>query len=835
MNKHEKKKFLVTFPIFQINTASLLSLPLPLMVLLWGTLTFPRPSKTFWVTLIAYTQAVVLIKCACQFEAWFWNQDDIPPNQPFAPARMLGIEKKKGYATYDLILLLVVFCHRIILKSLGLWKSEAPAEKPNPGEKYKVEAVEASNSKIITIANKDDKLALSPVPDENGKSVRVVDDRDTVVVEQSDEEPADFLTMVKISFGKYMSTAKEFVRQLFDRESRHTADIYGFLFLCDFVNFFVILFGFSAFGTQEGDGGVLSYFEENKVPITFLLMLIIQFFFIVVDRALYLRKYMFGKIIFQFILIIGLHIWMFFVLPVTTERRFNSTRPPVMYYMIKCFYLLFSAYQIRCGYPARILGNFLTKGFGMLNFAGFKIFINIPFLMELRTLMDWVWTDTSMTLFDWLKMEDIFQNVYQLKCSRQMESDLPAPRGQKKGPVVKYLMGGGMILGIIAVIWFPLALFAFSNTVGEPNIPFDVSISLRLGPYEPIYEMSAQASDIWEFSDSDWDKFVGIYANHKDKSAITFLSNYEKIDVAAVKLGSNSSTIWNISPPDKDRLLNDLKENKTLTSRFRYKVQRKTHSKENPGTIETEHAFEFMGNDTIGLQLIRMLENTSASYTVDMPRMMPKFLKVKNSGDLKPAHQLLFDKKSDTDDDSVINYRNLTMKLFESKLSEITNSLYWWEVKENVTELYNVQKQSFAQTDADDHITMYLFCDKIFPSTISSIAAGGIVGLYTTLIFVFSRFLRGTIFQGSSSKIMFEDLPYVDRVLQLCLDIYLVRESNEFTLEEDLFAKLIFLYRSPETMIKWTRPKKEKCDDDTDSMSEDKASLRKKTGMIKLL
>jgi len=106
-----------------------------------------------------------------------------------------------------------------------------------------------------------------------------------------------------------------------------------------------------------------------------------------------------------------------------------------------------------------------------------------------------------------------------------------------------------------------------------------------------------------------------------------------------------------------------------------------------------------------------------------------------------------------------------------------------------------------------------------------------IIGLYTTLIFVFSRFLRGTIFAGASSKIMFEDLPYVDRLLQLCLDIYLVRESFEFTLEEDLFAKLIFLYRSPETMIKWTRPKKEKCDDDTDSLSTDtKVSLRKKAG-----
>lgn len=77
---------------------------------------------------------------------------------------------------------------------------------------------------------------------------------------------------------------------------------------------------------------------------------------------------------------------------------------------------------------------------------------------------------------------------------------------------------------------------------------------------------------------------------------------------------------------------------------------------------------------------------------------------------------------------------------------------------------------------------------------------------------------------------MFEDLPYVDRILQLCLDIYLVRESFEFALEEDLFAKLIFLYRSPETMIKWTRPKNERNEDDTDSLSTDaNVSLRKKT------
>jgi hypothetical protein len=75
------------------------------------------------------------------------------------------------------------------------------------------------------------------------------------------------------------------------------------------------------------------------------------------------------------------------------------------------------------------------------------------------------------------------------------------------------------------------------------------------------------------------------------------------------------------------------------------------------------------------------------------------------------------------------------------------------------------------------------------------------------------RFFRG-FFAEQCFKIMFEDMPNIDRVLQLCHDIYLVREAGEFALEEDLFAKLVFLFRSPETMIKWTRPKEELADDE---------------------
>lgn len=92
-----------------------------------------------------------------------------------------------------------------------------------------------------------------------------------------------------------------------------------------------------------------------------------------------------------------------------------------------------------------------------------------------------------------------------------------------------------------------------------------------------------------------------------------------------------------------------------------------------------------------------------------------------------------------------------------------------------------------------------------------------------------SKFFRQFL-ASKLSDIVRQDLPYVDRILQLCSDIYLVREQGDYKLEEDLFAKLIFLYRSPETMIRWTRlPEHESIGDDQADIDESDAekALRK--------
>lgn len=46
------------------------------------------------------------------------------------------------------------------------------------------------------------------------------------------------------------------------------------------------------------------------------------------------------------------------------------------------------------------------------------------------------------------------------------------------------------------------------------------------------------------------------YNGHKLSEA--FLYNYEAADIAAIKLSTDSSNIWSISPPDREKMLSEV-------------------------------------------------------------------------------------------------------------------------------------------------------------------------------------------------------------------------------------------------------------------------------------
>ncbi|XP_054882093.1 piezo-type mechanosensitive ion channel component 1 isoform X2 [Poeciliopsis prolifica] len=584
-------------------------------------------------------------------------------------------------------------------------------------------------------------------------------------------------------FQNVKQPAQSFFRSITKDKYRASTDVYALMFLTDVVDFVIIIFGFWAFGKHSAAADIASTLSEDQVPEAFLVMLLIQFSTMIIDRALYLRKAVLGKLIFQVILVLGIHLWMFFILPAVTERMFNQNFVAQLWYFVKCIYFGLSAYQIRCGYPTRILGNFLTKKYNHLNLFLFQGFRLVPFLVELRAVMDWVWTDTTLSLSDWMCVEDIYANIFIIKCSRETEKKYPQPKGQKKKKIVKYGMGGLIIFFLICIIWFPLLFISLvRSVVGVVNHPIDVTVTFKLGGYEPLFTMSVQQQSIHPYTAAEYDQLTKTFGDNA--VAMQFITLYSYEDIVTAVIEGSSGSVWRISPPSRQEVIKELLNSPVdLTLRLAWTFQRDLGK---GGTVEHtfgKHSIDLEPGNPVREELAYLLIG-NRTEPVLIPHMFPNYMRAPNGAEAKPVSQLYKDDEAD--------YQNINLSLKSDRSVNGSWGQEWWDI-------YVVPCQQPCSV-----LRMVIFNDKVSPPSLGFLAGYGIMGLYVSVVLVIGKFVRG-FFSEISHSIMFEELPCVDRILKLCTDIFLVRETGELELEEELYSKLIFLYRSPETMIKWTR------------------------------
>lgn len=143
------------------------------------------------------------------------------------------------------------------------------------------------------------------------------------------------------------------------------------------------------------------------------------------------------------------------------------------FYILYALYFVIIALQIRHGLPSFKKISFpLMRNTSMSSLRLFKLYLAMPFLFELRTLMDWTFTETALDIFQWFKFEDINAQLYITQCNQLSYSTHPRTADKKSskiGVLKKAIMGCFMIFLICFVILVPLIIFSSLNPIIESN------------------------------------------------------------------------------------------------------------------------------------------------------------------------------------------------------------------------------------------------------------------------------------------------------------------------------------------------------------------------------
>jgi len=106
-----------------------------------------------------------------------------------------------------------------------------------------------------------------------------------------------------------------------------------------------------------------------------------------------------------------------FFLPYVNMKSFQDSPSLIAFYLLKCIYMTLSALQICYGYPQTTRNRFMTKKPSEVRDIAFTVYRAIPFVFELKTLLDFIVSDTTLVFPEFLKLEDLYAELFLVKCS----------------------------------------------------------------------------------------------------------------------------------------------------------------------------------------------------------------------------------------------------------------------------------------------------------------------------------------------------------------------------------------------------------------------------------
>jgi len=464
-----------------------------------------------------------------------------------------------------------------------------------------------------------------------------------------------------------------------------------------------------------------------------------------------------------------------------------------IFYVLNAVYFTLSALQLKYGIPEFTGRMAIMKNYTTFNNVCLKVYKATPFFSEVKTFMDWTFTTTSLDLFQWLKLEELHQVLFETKVS----SDYKFQRklGEKIDPFEKFYLGFCGIFLIILLVLGPMMLFSTYNPVGRENYVVGATINVGFefgGNFFGIFKNShvsaiKRLEEIKDFDISDFKKQPG--SRDVDIAKIQYMT-----------MAPFSEQLWSIAQPNYNQFKEEMTRLRDLLSQFNVSqlsensttkaslqinlqfFQLETQENNIAPTISTiKHNFyqsqggEFYSkkevNDTLN-QLLRITDCSGEKLVIK--QAYDSLIRLGTQQPATPVSDYKIGQKFYQD-------LNIQLKCLSTKDDDTGIANSYWQISTN---------------DRDNQGLIFFAITNKVPGFLVSFS---IQAFYIGIVFFAGTFTKRAL-AGQISNLTLCDLPAAEEIIQIYEGILIARADKNLVKEERLYWELMDILRSPEVL-----------------------------------
>lgn len=643
-------------------------------------------------------------------------------------------------------------------------------------------------------------------------------------------------------------------------------DFYAATCVADFASFlFVLVFYQATVHADTSSEALTETYHQGLFPVDYVLAVTFCVFLIICDRVLYLFRWHTGKAVYHFLT------YTFFCtitfrlyhhhgnLKSTEAGKAGLLR---LFFLLKSASFALNARQLRSGYrgasgvssgssavsgtksnsritlgPVSLIdddgggggGGAPTSRTDWITYVGYNLYLAVPFLYELRVLLDYTCLDSSLDLHDWLKLENITRDLFKTNVRNQNYRKthpfgVPQPRSKKL-----FQQGGGVFFLLLLIIVGPFFIFSTSNPQVGVNPVYGVNLNVSISSGQSVVSISSTAQIAASVSHtvSEFPLFQGGYRvsigtpdswrslktpRNAEKPPTTTLKQIQQVCVAP-----ESDSVWNLPPPVLSSFNQSVLKVGALIS------VHWTFTRHLP--LDNKVVFAESKNIKLDEQQVAQFRNAldysfidraeGTTYDKETPpgitlnSLYPRVWRLYGNGD--PVGNYTTDQQLECE-----------MFLNDDGEKSRASVTRWWSLRCGAkeddgtgdgtsTDTGNRSKKSSNNVFSPcasfgSGPEVVLVSSLVATGALASFSklVGGVTGMYVVYVLAVGSFAR-SLTTNLVGKIPFHDLPNTHRLTRLTEDIYAMRRSREFVLEEKLFWLLIRIYRSPNVLFEFTR------------------------------